>query len=253
MKNTANIYSIDLWSSLIGAKLLSTTNRLFIGLFGILMFPFLIMAIVVYLFAFIVGTPCDIDGIREPVAGSLLYGNNILTAGLIPSSNAIGLHFYPVWSSLGFDEWLYNGGPYQLVALHFLGAVFGSLVTSTLLSETARHLSLSIGYTFGQEDETYAISAAHGYFGRLIFQYASFNNSRSLHFLLAGCPVIGIWFTGIGVSTMAFNLNGFNFNESIIDPSGHLINSWADIMNRADLGMELMHERNAHNFPLDLA
>jgi hypothetical protein len=34
---------------------------------------------------------------------------------------------------------------------------------------------------------------------------------------------------------------------------GHLINSWADIMNRADLGMELMHERNAHNFPLDLA
>ena len=344
MKNTANIYSIDLWSSLIGAKLLSTTNRLFIGLFGILMFPFLIMAIVVYLFAFIVGTPCDIDGIREPVAGSLLYGNNIITAGLIPSSNAIGLHFYPVWSSLGFDEWLYNGGPYQLVALHFLGgvtswmgrewefsfrlgmrpwifigfsapviaafavflvypigqgsfsdamplgisgtfnfmlvfqaehnilmhpfhilgvgavfgsslfsAMHGSLVTSTLLSETARHLSLSIGYTFGQEDETYAISAAHGYFGRLIFQYASFNNSRSLHFLLAGWPVIGIWFTGIGVSTMAFNLNGFNFNESIIDPSGHLINSWADIMNRADLGMELMHERNAHNFPLDLA
>ena len=44
---------------------------------------------------------------------------------------------------------------------------------------------------------------------------------------------------------MAFNLNGFNFNECIISPSGHLILSWADIMNRADLGMELMHERNA--------
>ena len=28
---------------------------------------------------------------------------------------------------------------------------------------------------------------------------------------------------------------------------------WADILNRADLGMEVMHERNAHNFPLDLA
>jgi photosystem II P680 reaction center D1 protein len=52
---------------------------------------------------------------------------------------------------------------------------------------------------------------------------------------------------------MAFNLNGLNFNQSIIDSSGHLINSWADIMNRADLGMEVMHERNAHNFPLDLA
>jgi len=37
-----------------------------------------------------------------------------------------------------------------------------------------------------------------------------------------------------------------------IDRSGHLINSWADIINRADLGMEVMHERNAHNFPLDL-
>ena len=52
---------------------------------------------------------------------------------------------------------------------------------------------------------------------------------------------------------MAFNLNGLNFNQSIIDSSGHLINSWADIMNRADLGMEVMHERNAHHFPLDLA
>ena len=37
----------------------------------------------------------------------------------------------------------------------------------------------------------------------------------------------------------------FNLNECIISPSGHLILSWADIMNRADLGMELMHERMA--------
>ena len=122
-----------------------------------------------------------------------------------------------------------------------------------LLAESAGDVSLNIGYSFGQEDETYSISAAHGYFGRLIFQYASFNNSRSLHFFLGGWPVIGIWFTGVGVSTMAFNLNGLNLNQSIIDSNGHLINSWADIMNRADLGMEVMHERNAHNFPLDLA
>ena len=52
---------------------------------------------------------------------------------------------------------------------------------------------------------------------------------------------------------MAFNLNGLNFNESLVDSEGHLINTWADILNRADLGMEVMHERNAHNFPLDLA
>jgi hypothetical protein len=95
--------------------------------------------------------------------------------------------------------------------------------------------------------------AAHGYFGRLIFQYASFNNSRSLHFFLAAWPVIGIWFTALGISTMAFNLNGFNFNQSVVDSQGRVLNTWADIINRANLGMEVMHERNAHNFPLDLA
>ena len=90
-------------------------------------------------------------------------------------------------------------------------------------------------------------------YGRLIFQYASFNNSRSLHFFLAAWPVVGIWFTALGISTMAFNLNGFNFNQSVVDSQGRVINTWADIINRADLGMEVMHERNAHNFPLDLA
>jgi hypothetical protein len=32
------------------------------------------------------------DGIREPVSGSLLYGNNIISGAVIPTSNAIGLH-----------------------------------------------------------------------------------------------------------------------------------------------------------------
>jgi photosystem II P680 reaction center D1 protein len=52
---------------------------------------------------------------------------------------------------------------------------------------------------------------------------------------------------------MAFNLNGFNFNQSIMDNQGHVLNTWADVLNRAGLGLEVMHERNAHNFPLDLA
>eukprot|EP00969_Alexandrium_andersonii_P272952 12064726-Alexandrium_andersonii.AAC.1 len=94
-------------------------------------------------------------------------------------------------------------------------AMHGSLVTSSLLAESPGDVSLNIGYNFGQEDETYSISAAHG-----------------------GWPVIGIWFTALGVSTMAFNLNGLNFNQSIIDSNGHLINSWADLMNRANLGLE---------------
>lgn len=331
------------WGSFL-SFVLSTSNRIYIGWFGILMFPLLAVATVVFLLGFLAAPPVDIDGIREPVAGSLLYGNNIISGSIIPSSNAIGVHFYPVWEAVSLDEWLYNGGSYQLIVLHFIAGVYaymgrewefsfrlgmrpwifvafsapvaaasavfivypigqgsfsdgmplgisgtfnfmlvfqaehnilmhpfhilgvagvfggslfsamhGSLVTSSLLSETAGDSSLNAGYSFGQTSETYNISSAHGYFGRLIVQFASFNNSRSLHFFLGAWPVIGIWFTALGVSTMAFNLNGLNFNQSVVDSSGHAINSWADILNRADLGMEVMHERNAHNFPLDLA
>ena len=122
-------------------------------------------------------------------------------------------------------------------------AMHGSLVTSSLIRETTENESANAGYKFGQEEETYNIVAAHGYFGRLIFQYASFNNSRSLHFFLAIWPVVGIWFTALGVSTMAFNLNGFNFNQSVVDSQGRVINTWADIINRANLGMEVMVRR----------
>jgi photosystem II P680 reaction center D1 protein len=322
----------------------STENRLYVGHFGVLMIPCLLAATTAFIIAFIAAPPVDIDGIREPVAGSLLYGNNIISGAVVPSSNAIGLHLYSIWEAASIDEWLYNGGPYQLVVFHFLIGVFaymgrewelsyrlgmrpwifvaysapvaaaaavflvypfgqgsfsdgmplgisgtfnymlvfqaehnilmhpfhmlgvagvfggslfsamhGSLVTSSLVRETTEDVSQNQGYKFGQEEETYNIVAAHGYFGRLIFQYASFNNSRSLHFFLAAWPVVGIWFTALGVSTMAFNLNGFNFNQSIQASDGRVINTWADILNRAGLGMEVMHERNAHNFPLDLA
>ncbi|MEH1857893.1 MAG: photosystem II q(b) protein [Nostoc sp.] len=322
----------------------STDNRLYIGWFGVLMIPTLLTATICFIIAFIAAPPVDIDGIREPVSGSLLYGNNIITGAVVPTSNAIGLHFYPIWEAASMDEWLYNGGPYQLIVLHFLigifcwlgrqwelsyrlgmrpwiclaysapvaaatsvfliypigqgsfsdgmplgisgtfnfmlvfqaehnilmhpfhelgvaavfgGALFaamhGSLVSSSLVRETTEAESINYGYKFGQEQETYSIVAAHGYFGRLIWQYASFNNSRSLHFFLAAWPVVGIWLTALGISTMAFNLNGFNFNQSILDSKGHVINTWADVLNRANLGIEVMHERNAHNFPLDLA
>nr|XP_048336129.1 photosystem II protein D1-like [Ziziphus jujuba var. spinosa] len=131
-------------------------------------------------------------------------------------------------------------------------AMHGSLVTSSLIKETTKNEYANDGYKFNQEEETYNIIAAHGYFGQLIFQYASFNNSHSLHFFLATWPIACIWFTVLGIRTMAFNLNGFNFNQSIVNSQGHVINTWADIINHASLGMEVMHERNAHNFPLDL-
>jgi photosystem II P680 reaction center D1 protein len=322
----------------------STENRLYIGWFGTLMVPTLLTAATCFVAAMIAAPPVDIDGIREPVAGSLLYGNNIITASVVPSSNAIGMHFYPIWESASLDEWLYNGGEYQLIVYHFLigimsymgrewelsyrlgmrpwifvafsapvaaatavtlvysmgqgsfsdglplgisgtfnfmlvlqaehnilmhplhmmgvagifgGALFsamhGSLVTSSLIRETTEEESMNAGYKFGQEEETYNIVAAHGYFGRLIFQFASFNNSRALHFFLAAWPVVGTWMAAMLISMVAFNLNGFNFNQSIVDSEGRVVNTWADIINRANLGTEVMHERNAHNFPLDLA
>ena len=125
MKNSSKFIftSIQItWGGFIGF-LLSTGNRLYVGWFGILMFPLIGMATIGYIAAFICAPPVDIDGIREPVAGSLLYGNNIITGGVIPSSNAIGVHFYPVWESFAFDEWLYNGGTYQLIVLHFIAGV----------------------------------------------------------------------------------------------------------------------------------
>ena len=43
------------------------------------MFPFIAVSAVTYIAAFILAPPVDIDGIREPVAGSLSYGNNTVT------------------------------------------------------------------------------------------------------------------------------------------------------------------------------
>ena len=88
-------------------------------------------------------------------------------------------------------------------------AMHGSLVTSSLVRETTEDVSQNYGYKFGQEEETYNIVAAHGYFGRLIFQYASFNNSRSLHFFLAAWPVVGIYFAAMGVSYHGIQLEWF--------------------------------------------
>jgi photosystem II P680 reaction center D1 protein len=261
---------VGVWDK-VCAWITSTNNRLYIGWFGCLMIPTLFTAISVYVIAFIAAPPVDIDGIREPVAGSLLYGNNIISGAVVPSSNAIGVHFYPIWEAASIDEWLFNGGPYQLVCQHFFigvccylgrewelsyrlamrpwicvafsapvaaasavfivypigqgsfsdgmplgisgtfnfmlvfqaehnilmhpfhmagvagvfggslfSAMHGSLVTSSLIRETTENESTNNGYKFGQEEETYNIVAAHGYFGRLIFQYASFNNSRAL-------------------------------------------------------------------------
>lgn len=323
----------------------STNNRIYIGWFGLLMIPTLLTASIVFMIAFVVAPPVDLLGIREPVAGSLLDGNNIITAGVVPTSAAIGLHFYPLWEASSLSEWLYNGGPYQLIIFHFLigiwaylgrlwelsyrlgmrpwisvafsapvaaatsvfliypigqgsfsegmplgiagtfnfmfnfqaehnilmhpfhmvavAAVFGgaflsslhgSLVTSSIIRETTELESQNLGYKFGQQETTYNLLAGHqAYLGRLLFRGAAFRNSRSVHFFIAAWPVIGIWFASLAVGTMAFNLNGFNFNQSILDSQGRVIKTDADILNRANIGLEVMHEVNTHHFPFDLA
>ena len=62
----------------------STNNRLYVGWFGVLMIPTLLAATIYFIVAFIAAPPVDIDGIREPVAGSLMYGNNIISGAVVP-------------------------------------------------------------------------------------------------------------------------------------------------------------------------
>ena len=326
------------------AWITNTNNRLYIGWFGVLMIPTLLTATSVFVMAFVAAPPVDLDGIREPVIGSLLGGNNLISAAVVPSSNAIGLHFYPLWEASSVEEWLYNGGPYQLVVIHFLigitawmgrqwelsyrlgmrpwiavafsapwaaamavflvyplgqgsfsdgmplgisgtfnfmlvlqaehnvlmhplhmlavagsfggallAALHGSLVTSTVIRETTEDESINRGYLFGQHEPTYNLVAAHAYLGRVIMPYATSDNSRSIHVWLAAWPVVGIWCSALAVCSFAFNLNGFNFNHSVLDHQGRVIPTWADVLTRANLGIEAIHERNAHQFPLDLA
>jgi photosystem II P680 reaction center D1 protein len=335
---------LDLWEQF-AQWVTSTRNRIYLGWFGILMIPTLLVATIVFAIALIAAPPVDLDGIREPVFGSILSGNNPISAAVVPTSAAIGLHFYPLWQASSVAEWLYNGGPYQLIVLHFLigiwsylgrqwelsyrlgmrpwiavafsapvtaatavllvypigqgsfsegmplgisgtfhfmlalqaqhnvlmhpfhmlgvtgifggallSALHGSLVTASLVRETSELESANVGYRFGQQEATYNLLASHvGYLGRLLVPTTVTGNSRSVHFLLAALPTIGIWFASLGIGVMAFNLNGFNFNQSILDSQGRIIPSDADLINRATLGLQAMHSPNAHHFPALLA
>lgn len=98
----------------------STNNRIYIGWFGVLMIPTMLTASIVFIIAIFAAPPVDMQGVGLPISGSLLDGNNLISAAVIPTSAAIGLHFYPIWEAGSVDEWLCNGGPYQLIVLHFI-------------------------------------------------------------------------------------------------------------------------------------
>ncbi|KAJ0470933.1 putative photosystem II [Helianthus annuus] len=82
----------------------STESRLYIGWFGVLMIPTLRAATSVFIIAFIAAPPKQY----------------YFWCHIIPTSAAISLHFYPIWEATSVDEWLYDGGPYELIVLHFL-------------------------------------------------------------------------------------------------------------------------------------
>lgn len=319
----------------------STDNRFYIGWFGVLMLPTLLTAVTVFILAFLAAPAVDMDGIREPIVGSLLGGNNLISAAVIPTSAAIGLHFYPIWEAASLDEWLYNGGPYQLIVLHLLvgvwcylgrlweisyrlgmrpwiavafsapaaaatavllvypigqgsfadglplgiagtfnfmlavqadhnilmhpfhmlgvagvfggallSALHGSLVASTLIRQTQENESVNAGYKLGQSQMTYHYLAGHyGFLGRLLVPWFASQNHRAFHFFLAALPTLGIWFATAGICSVAFNLNGLNFNHSILDSSGRVVRTEADLLNRATLGIQAMHAINTHHFP----
>ena len=80
----------------------------------------MLTASIVFIIAIVAAPPVDMQGLGSPISGSLLDGNNIISAAVIPTSAAIGLHFYPIWEAGSINEWLVNGGPYQLIVLHFI-------------------------------------------------------------------------------------------------------------------------------------
>ena len=66
------------------AWITNTGNRIYIGWFGVLMIPCLLTATIVFAMAFVAAPSVDVDGIREPVSGSLLGGNNLISAAVVP-------------------------------------------------------------------------------------------------------------------------------------------------------------------------
>jgi photosystem II P680 reaction center D1 protein len=63
----------NVWDSLCD-WITSTDNRFYVGWFGVLMIPTLIAAVTCFVIAFIAAPPVDMEGIREPVIGSILGG-----------------------------------------------------------------------------------------------------------------------------------------------------------------------------------
>jgi photosystem II P680 reaction center D1 protein len=141
----------------------------------------------------------------------------------------------------------------------------GSLVTSTLVRKTDDNESINCGYKFGQKQQTYNFWANENFLGRLLFQGRGTGQTpvqteyrskhRGIHLLLASWPVTCIWCAALGIGCMGFNLNGFNFNQSIKDSQGRVIPTWADSIEWANIGIAATGEmlyNSTQNLPAEL-
>jgi len=73
--------------------------------------PILLTTNFVFIIAFIATYLVHIDDIHEPIFGSLLYGNNIIYDGIIPTFETISFYFYPMGEVAFIDEWIHKRDP----------------------------------------------------------------------------------------------------------------------------------------------
>lgn len=83
-------------------------HRLYVGWFGVVMIPTLLTAVSVFIIAFVAAPPVDIDGIREPVSGSLLFGNNISAPRNFSFGTQECRELYPLYSLSDELKWQGN-------------------------------------------------------------------------------------------------------------------------------------------------
>ena len=93
----------------------STNNRLYVGWFGVLMIPTLLAATICFVIAFVAAPPVDIDGIREPVAGSLitattssLYCGSSITPSACTSTPSAAASSMSSCTTAAPSSWLFS-------------------------------------------------------------------------------------------------------------------------------------------------
>ena len=148
------------------AKVLSTTSRLYLGVFGLLMFPVLSAAIIGFVLCFVAAPPVDIDGIRKPVAGSYQF---------------TAFHFFIGVCAWMGREWEFS---YRLGMRHWIFVAFSAPVAASSAIKALR-TAVWVCSSMGIKSD------AFGYPLGLVIPNVGFASllTQSPHLILAHCPV----------------------------------------------------------------